>query len=190
VFLRSFFSAPTPGIFEIADDGSPRITADATRQMEAEWLALLRGVSGAAKVDARLSLAPSVYQLPGYRPESQVADGTLAPLMEVLNHASFMFDPVTNTLPDDEATRLDALAPLMTACGPGLRLILTASGGTAHNSPAGHKASCEIAKARLVAFGMAAEQIEIADLGPLRPPRALAADAETVLGVRLEMLVK
>lgn len=190
VFLRSYFSAPTPGTFEITPDGSPRITADATRQMEAEWLALLRGVSGAAKVDARLNIVPSVYQLPGYRPESQVVEGTLAPLMEALNHASVMFDPVTNTLPEDEAARLEALAPLMTACGPGLHLILTASGGTVHNNATGHKASCETVKARLVALGLVASQIETADLGPLRPPRALAADAETQSGARVEMLVK
>lgn len=192
VFLRSYFSAPTPGTLEFSADGGPRIVADATRQMEAEWIGLLRGVSGAAKVDARLNIVPSIYLLQGYRPTSEVVVGTLEPLVEALNHTGIVLDAATHMIPDEEAAKLDALAPLMMACGPGLHVVLSASGGdAAHNdSASGHKAACEAVKAKLVALGVPAAQMEIAAIGALHPQRALPPDAETQTGARVELLVK
>lgn len=190
LFLHSYFSAPTPGTFVIEPDGSPQLMADATRQMEAEWMGLLRGVSGAAKVEADLTIYPSAYQLPGYRCESKVEPGTLEPLSNELNRWALIFDPVTNTISEVEAAKLEAIVPLITACGPSLQLILSSTGGPARDSQASRKARCEIVKTKLAALGVPASQMEVEDLGALHPARALAADAEPQPGARVEMLVK
>lgn len=190
LFLHSYFSAPTPGSFVIQPDGSPRLVADATRQMEAEWMGLLRQVSGAAKVDAELTIYPSVYQLPGYQCESQVEPSTLEPLMNELSRWALVFDPVTNTISEEEEAKLEAIAPLITACGPGLRLILSSTDGPARDIPAARKARCETVKTKLAALGVPAGQMEVEDLGALHPERALPANAEPQTGARVEMLVK
>ena len=127
VFLASYFQAPVPGTFSIDAGSGPRLSADATREMEAEWLGLLRGVSGAAKVEADLRIHPSIYQLPGYRPESVTVEGTLEPLVQTLRQTAFFFDATTGMLPPDEESKLSSLVPLITACGPGLRIILSGS---------------------------------------------------------------
>jgi hypothetical protein len=189
-FLRSYFEAPSPGTFAIKEDNVPHIVADATREMEAEWLGLLRGVSGAARVDAALTIHPSIYQLPGYRPQSEVVEGTLTPLVDALKQTAAFFDPLTNTLPPEEEAKLATVAPLMIACGPGLQLLLSGTGGAETDPPGSHHARCEVVKARLVALGVAASQMEVADLGALHSPGPSATDPQKQSSARVEMLVK
>jgi hypothetical protein len=189
-FLRSYFEAPAPGTFAIKEDNIPHIVADATHEMEAEWLGLLRGVSGAARVDAVLTLHPSVFQLPGYRPQSEVAEGTLPPLVDALKQTAAFFDPLTHTLPPEEEAKLATLAPLMIACGPGLRLLLSGTGGAATETSAAHHARCDIVKAKLAALGVPANQMEVADLGGLYALSPAATDPQKQSSARVEMLVK
>ncbi len=190
LFLKSYFSVPTPGTLSFNDDGAPRIVADATREMEAEWLALLRGVSGAAKVDAVLTIYPSVYQLPGYRAESVVADGTLTPVVDALKQTAVHFDAAANVLTPEEEAELVALAPLLVQCGPGLQLVLSGAGGGDAESPATHQARCEVVKARLIALGLSASQMEVLDIGALHPQAPVQVDPAKESGARVEMLVK
>ena len=189
-FLRSYFEAPAPGTFAIKEDNVPHIVADATREMEAEWLGLLRGVSGAARVDAVLTVYPSVFQIPGYRPQSEVVEGTLPPLVDALKHTAAFFDPLTNTLTPEEEARLATVAPLMIACGPGLQILLSGTGGAETDTPAAHHARCDIVKAKLTALGVAASQMEVADLGALYAQSPGPADPQKQSGARVEMLVK
>ena len=189
-FLRSYFEAPAPGTFSIKEDNIPHIVADATHEMEAEWLGLLRGVSGAARVDAALTLHPSVFQLPGYRPQSEVVEGTLPPLVDALKQTAVFFDPLTNTLPPEEEARLATVAPLMIACGPGLQILISGTGGAATDTPSAHHARCDIVKAKLAALGVAASQVEVADLGALYAQGPAVTDPQKQSGARVELLVK
>lgn len=189
-FLRSYFSAPTPGTFFIDDNGSPHMTAHATKQMEAEWIVLLRNVSGAAKVEASLTIHPSVYQLPGYQPTSEVVEGTLAPAVEALRQNALYFDPATNTLSPDEETKMAALADLLLVCGPGLQLILSGTGGAAAETSAAHHARCETVKSALAKLGLAASQMEVLDIGGLYSPAPPESDPAKQMSARVELMVK
>ena len=191
LFLRSFFSAPTPGTFFIDENGGPHIEAHATKQMESEWLAALRGVSGAAKVDAKLTLHPSIYQLPGYRPASEVDPETLAPAMEALKQTALHFDPATNLLAEDEETKLAALAELLVACGPALHLILSgADGAAAPENKTVHHARAEQVKAKLSALGLTASQMEVLDIGGLWAPPPPESDPVKQMSARVEIMIK
>lgn len=190
LFLKSYFSAPLPGTFSINPDGGPRIVAGATREMEAEWLGLLRGVSGAAKVEADLTIYPSVYLLPGYRPQSEVVEGTLAPLVDALKQTAVYFDPVTNLLPPDEETKLAALLPLLSACGPGLQIVLSGTGGSATETKAAHHARSEIVKTKLAGLGLPSGQLEVLDLGALYAKPPPETDPVKQSSARVEMLVR
>ena len=190
LFLKSYFSAPMPGTFFIKPDGAPRIVADATREMEAEWLGLLRGVSGAAKVEADLTIHRSVYHLPGYRPQSEVNEGTLAPLSDALKQTAIYFDPVTNMLPPEEEAKLAGLLPLITACGPELNLILSGSGGADTETTAAHRERSEVIKTKLVGLGLLAGQLDVLELGALHAQPPPEADPLKRSAPRVEMLVK
>lgn len=189
-FLRSYFSAPTPGTFFIDENDSPHITAHATKQMESEWIVLLRNVSGAAKVEAALTIHPSVYQLPGYQPTSEVVEGTLAPAVDALRQNALYFDPATNMLSPDEETKMAALADLLVACGPGLHLILSGTGGAAAETTAAHHARCEIVKSKLTTLGLTTAQMEVLDVGGLHSPAPPEADPAKQMSARVELMVK
>lgn len=189
-FLRSYFSAPTPGTFFIDDNGSPHITAHATKQMEAEWIVLLRNVSGAAKVEASLTLHPSVYQLPGYQPASEVEEGTLSPAVEALRLNPIYFDDTTNTLSAEEETKMAAVADLLVACGPGLRLILSGTGGVGTETAAAHHARCEMVKSKFATLGISAAQMEVLDVGGLYAPAPAGNDPAKQMSARVEVMVK
>ena len=78
----------------------------------------------------------------------------------------------------------------MIACGPGLQIILSGTGGAATESVGAHHARCEVVKARLAALGLASGQLEVADLGALHTPPPPEADPLKQSSARVEMLVK
>lgn len=131
-FVNSFFSLPPPRSFDILSDGIPHLKGMATRQLESVWLALLRPVTGAAKVDAQFTLVPSLYHFPGYQVQSQLPPATLAPLRETLRGCTVVFDAGSARIPPQEQTRLATLAPTLLAAGPRVGLIIGA-----HPDPAG-----------------------------------------------------
>ncbi len=143
-FVNSFFSLPPPRSFDIQSDGIPHLTGMATRQLESVWLALLRSVTGAAKVDAKFTLVPSLYHFPGYQIQSQLPPATLDSLREVLRDCVIVFDPGSAQIPPQEQTKLATLASTLLAAGPRLGLVIGA-----HPDPAGpEKAEKDISKAR------------------------------------------
>ena len=143
-FVNSFFSLPPPRTFDIQSDGIPHLTGMATRQLESVWLALLRPVTGAAKVDAQFMLVPSLYHFPGYQIQSKLPPDTLHSLREVLRDCVIVFDPGSAQIPPQEQIKLASLASTLLAAGPKLGLVIGA-----HPDPAGpEKAEKDISKAR------------------------------------------
>jgi hypothetical protein len=143
-FVNSFFSLPPPRTFDIQSDGIPHLTGMATRQLESVWLALLRPVTGAAKVDAQFTLVPSLYHFPGYQIQSKLPPDTLDSLRKVLSDCVIVFDPGSAQIPPLEQAKLAALASTLLAAGPSLGLVIGA-----HPDPAGpENAEKDISKAR------------------------------------------
>ncbi|MHB1082509.1 MAG: OmpA family protein [Prosthecobacter sp.] len=143
-FVNSFFTLPPPRTFDIQSDGIPHLTGMATRQLESVWLALLRPVTGAAKVDAQFTLMPSQYHFPGYQIQSKLPPDTLDSLREILRDCVIMFDPGSAQIPPQEQLKLSTLASTLLAAGPRLGLVIGA-----HPDPAGpEKAEKNISKAR------------------------------------------
>ncbi len=143
-FANSFFSLPPPRSFDIQSDGIPHLTGMATRQLESQWLALLRPITGAAKVDAQLTHLPSVYHFPGYQIQSKLPAATLDSLREILRDCVIMFDPGSAKIPPQEQIKLSTLASSLLAAGPSLGLVIGA-----HPDPAGpEKSEKDISKAR------------------------------------------
>lgn len=143
-FVKSFFGLPPPRSFDIQNDGIPHLKGMATRQLESVWLALLRPVTGAAKVDAQLTLAHSLYHFPGYQIQSKLPAATLDSLREILRDCVIVFDPGSAKIPPQEQIKLSTLASSLLAAGPGLGLVIGA-----HPDPAGPgKAEKDICKAR------------------------------------------
>lgn len=143
-FVRGYFSAPPPISFDIRSDGIPHLAASATRQMESQWLGLLRPVTGAAKVDARFTLLPSVYHFPGYQTQSNLPSETIRVLRGMLRDFTIVFEPGSSRLIPEAQTKLASLAPALLAAGPALGLIIGA-----HPDPAGpENVEKELGKAR------------------------------------------
>jgi hypothetical protein len=130
--LREFFRHPPPRTLEIDSEGRPHLEGMATRQLESLWLALLRPVTGAARVDARLSLVPSLYHFPDYVVQSRLPPEIVETVRQSLQGVSLAFEAGTSRLSPEEQTKLALLAPVLLAAGPSLRLVI---GG--HPEPAG-----------------------------------------------------
>lgn len=143
-FVNSFFSLPPPRSFDIRSDGIPHLTGMATRQLESVWLALLRPVTGSAKVEAKFTLMPSLYHFPGFQPQSKLPAATLESMRETLRGCVIAFQPGSAQLQPEEQIKLVTLAPALLAAGPGLGLVIGA-----HPDPSGpEKAEKDLGKAR------------------------------------------
>lgn len=125
-FVSGYFSVPGPRAFDIQSDGVPHLSGMATRQLESVWLALLRPVTGAAKVDAQFTLLPSVYHFPGYHVQSKISPESLKPLREILRASAIIFEMGSAHITQEEQTKLALLAPTLLAAGPTLRLVIGA----------------------------------------------------------------
>ena len=178
-FLNSFFSLPPPRSFDIGSDGIPHLKGIATRQLESVWLALLRPVTGAARVDAQFTLVPSLYHFPGYQVQSKLPPATLDSLRETLRGCMIVFDAGSARIPPQEQTRLATLAPTLLAAGPRVGLIIGA-----HPDPAGpENVENDLGKARadavlsfLVEQGVPAAEIHAVVFDPV-PAGSPAAPA-------------
>lgn len=188
-FAKSFFSLPPPRTFDIQSDGIPHLTGMATRHLESEWLALLRPVTGAAKVDANFTLLPSVYHFPGYQTQTQLPPAILDPLRDTLRGCVIVFEPGSAQIPSEEQIKLATLAPTLLAAGPKLGLVIGA-----HPDHAGsEKAEKDLAKARanavmsfLVEQGAPTTDLQAVVFDPV-PPGSPAAPASPR---SVELLIK
>lgn len=188
-FVHDFFNAPPPRSFDIKSDGIPHLEGVATRQMESAWLTLLRPVTGAAKVDARLTLVPSIYHFPGYQSQSELPPATLDPLREALRGLALEFETGSVRMLPQEQTKLAILAPTLLATGPALRLVIGA-----HPDPAGPdsteraigQARAEAVLSFLIEQGVPAADISAVVFDPV-PAGSAAAPA---IPRSVELLIK
>lgn len=188
-FVRAFFNAPPPRSFDIKSDGIPHLEGIATRQMESAWLALLRPITGAAKVDARFTLMPSVYHFPGYQVQSKLPPDALEPLRESLRSLALVFDAGSALIPPQEQTKLATLAPRLLAAGPALGLVIGA-----HPDPAGPesveknigKARAEAVLSFLIDQGVPAADVSAVVFDPV----PLGSPAAPSLPRSVELLIK
>jgi OmpA family len=161
-FVSGCFSVPGPRSFDIQSDGIPHLGGTATRQLESVWLALLRPVTGAARVDAQFTLVPSVYHFPGYRPQSKLAPETLKPLRESLRASTIVFDAGSASLPPQEQTKLALLAPTLLAAGPAVGLVIGAHPDP--TAPAGAEKMLGQARAEAVLSFLVQQGVPAADI--------------------------
>lgn len=188
-FLKSYFAAPVPGTFSIDASSDPVLIADATRDMEAEWLALLRAVSGGARVDSRLTIFPSPYHLPGYRPQSQAVPGSLGPLKLALSTATIFFDEGSTTLNPDEEAKLAAVVPLILKCGPGLTVLIGFfRQGDIETTRRGERRAAAV-KDKLIRSGVSSARLEVVQFGDALEESADPLEQARIAG-RIELKIK
>lgn len=125
-FLRSFFKGAPPRSFDIDASGVPHLEGLATRQSESEWLALLRPLTGGARVHARLTLVPSELHAPGYKPRSVLPSASLESVRAALHQTCVSFEAGVTRLTPEEQTKLAALSSLLLSAGPSLGLVIGA----------------------------------------------------------------
>lgn len=188
-FLKSYFAAPVPGTFSIDAGSDPVLIADATREMEAEWLALLRAVGGGARVDSRLTIFPSIYHLPGYRPQSQVVPGSLGPLKLALSSATTFFDEGSTSLGPEEESKLVAVAPLVLKCGPGLTLLVGFfRQGDVESTRRGERRAAAV-KDKLIRSGVSSARLEVVQFGEALDESSDPLEQARIAG-RIELKIK
>lgn len=161
-FVRSFFSVPPPRAFDIQSDGIPRLEGIATRQMESNWLTLLRPVTGGAKVDAHFTLMPSLYHFPGYQVQSNLPPAMIDSVREALRGCVIVFDAGSARISSQEQTRLAILSSTLLAAGPRLGLVIGA-----HPDPAGPEKvekNIGIARAEAVMSFLVEQGVPAADI--------------------------
>lgn len=161
-FLRSFFKLASPRSFDVDASGVPHLEGLATRQSESEWLALLRPLTGGAKVDAKLTLVPSELHAPGYKVRSVLPSASLASVREALHQACVSFDPGATRLTPEEQTKLAALSPLLLSAGPSLGLVIGAHPDP--GGPAGVENSVDKARAEAVLSFLIEQGVPSADI--------------------------
>jgi hypothetical protein len=193
-FVRSFFKSPSPGEFSIDLRNGPFIKAYATAAMEAEWLSLLRPITGAAKLRSEITRVPSAYHFPDYKITSTIAPDLVPVLKAALTKATVRFDFGSSDLKPDELPKLEPLLPLLASTGPEARFILAAYADPAGGEPGSETQA--IQKARAVAVqkhlterGVNVSQLEMMVFDRLSPPGALTEDVRFDCR-KVELLIK
>ncbi|MCP5556498.1 MAG: hypothetical protein H7A55_01980 [Verrucomicrobiaceae bacterium] len=169
-FLRSYCSVAEPGDFSIATGSGPVLTGAATRELEGQWLSLLRPLSGTFKVEAHLSIRPSQYHMPGYQPTSEVPAELLARLQENLRNRLITFTDSSMEISPEDASMLSALSADLFAAGPALHLIVGSHPGSEKPEDTAKALSrAEMVQRRLVELGIPTENLhaEVFDALPL-----------------------
>jgi outer membrane protein OmpA-like peptidoglycan-associated protein len=192
-FVRSFFTSPSPGEFTIDIRNGPYIKAYATPAMEAEWLALLRPITGAAKVKADISRVPSAYHFPDYKRTSIIPDALQPALKSVLSRAVVRFDFGSSELRQDEVVKLGPVVPLLAAAGERAKFIVAAyadpAGEPGADTQAIQRARAVAVHNRLVQMGVSPQSMEMMVFDKLSPPGALTDDVRFDCR-KVELLIK
>jgi len=123
-FIQSFFAHSSKRLFSIHQQGEIVIEADATSTLEKEWLALLRPISGGRKVSSKLTLYPSPFHFPSYRPTTPLDEAQLEALRDALSGQRITFSQGNYSLEATEQAKLAALTPVLLTAGPALRLVI------------------------------------------------------------------
>ncbi len=192
-FVRSFFSSPTPGSFQIDERNGPRIRAYATAPMESEWLGLLRAVAGGAKVNAEITRVPSLYHFPTYKPQSALDTETVSRLRDVFRTQIILFETGSSKIKPDEEAKVPPLAELIINAGPGIHLILAGyadlGGEPGTKNKTVQRARAEAVKSKLVHLGVKPEVLET-QVFEAMPPNGPVTDDARRQSRSVELLIK
>jgi outer membrane protein OmpA-like peptidoglycan-associated protein len=192
-FVASFFRSPSPGEFRIDLRTGPYLKAYATAAMEAEWLTLLRPITGAARVKAEINRVPSPYHFPDY-PFTSPVEPQLLPLVKMLTRSQIIrFDFGSSELRPDEVVKLGPLVPLLARLGPQVKFIVAAyadpAGEPGAETQAIQRARAVVVNNRLLQMGARPEQLEMMVFDKLSPPGVLSDDVRFDCR-RVELLLK
>jgi hypothetical protein len=192
-FVKSFFQSPSPGEFSIDKRNGPFIKAYATAAMEAEWLSLLRPITGGTKLKSEISRVPSLYHFPDYKITSVIEPSLLPTLKAALARCIVRFDFGSSDLRQDEVVKLGPLVPLIAAAGSEARFILAAypdpAGEPGDDTQAIQKARAVEVNKRLIQMGVNAAQLEMMVFDKLSPAGALTDDVRFDCR-KVELLIK
>jgi outer membrane protein OmpA-like peptidoglycan-associated protein len=192
-FLRRFFDTPSPGEFSIDARKGPHMKAYATPSMEADWRRLLLPLSGAARVQAEITLLPSLMHFPGFRPQSQIEEDLLQRLRAVFKMQTIHFDKSSSRLLPSEQVKLGPLVFLINAAGPDARFIVAG-----YDEPGGEPgggggrlraARAETVRTALAQMGVRKEVLEAQGFDAVRSPGVISEEVRRE-SRRVELLVK
>lgn len=183
-FVRSYFGTAAPGSFELGPDGQPRLSGPATHALEAEWLTLLRAVTGSAKVHTDFTFLPSIYHALDRVIRSPLAPDFIDTLRDELATTRIVFPRGSKQIQPDEATKLAALSSVLLTAGPALRLVV---GG--HPDPDG-LASVETTIARLRAEAVVSFLLEMGIPTSYIEPMAFETTSDTSVAGTVEILIQ
>lgn len=176
-FVKSFFRSPTPGEVKMDLRSNPRVSAYATSAMEAEWLALLRPITGASRVEMELNRLPSLYHFPDYKFSSVIPEDMRVHLRTTLASYSVRFDLGSSDLKPEEDAKLTPLVPIIQSAGPQAKFIIAAYADPA-GEPGAESQAIQRARAvnvyqRLLVLGADPAQLEMIVFDKLTPNVAL-----------------
>jgi outer membrane protein OmpA-like peptidoglycan-associated protein len=179
-FVRSFFRSPTPGELKMDLRSNPQLKAHATSVMESEWLALLRPITGAARVDMQLTRLPSLYHFPDYKYSSVIPEDMRGHIRTTLASYSVRFDLGSSDIKPEEDGKLRPLVPIMQAAGSQAKFIIAAYADPA-GEPGAESQAIQRARAvnvyqRLLLLGADPAQLEMIVFDKLTPDVALTEE--------------
>ncbi len=192
-FIASFLNSPSPGTFSIDPLNGPQLKAYATAQMESEWLALLRPLSGSARVNTNITRVPSIYHFPDYQPISQLPPGMAESLRSIFQLHPIYFDIGSATLRPEEAIKLGPLVYLINSAGPQASFIIAASadsgGEPGVQNDAIQRARGDAVRVKLAQLGVANTHFEVQVFNAIPNPQ-LPPDEARRQTRRVEFLIK
>ena len=192
-FLQRFFDSPSPGEFSIDARNGPHMKAYATPSMEADWRRLLLPLSGSAKVQADITLLPSLMHFPDFRPQSPVDAAMLARLRAIFRAQTIHFDKSSARLVPSEQAKLGPLVFAINAAGPEARFIVAGydePGGEAGGARGKLRTGrAEAVRNALVQMGVMRGVLEIQGFDAVRSPGVISEEVRRE-SRRVELLVK
>lgn len=192
-FLRRYFDSPSPGDFTIDARNGPRLKAYATPSMDAEWRKLLLPLSGAAKVQAEITLLPSLMHFPDFRPQSPIPAALLTQIRTIFRAQVIHFDKGSSRLMPAEQVKLGPLVLAINMAGPEARFIVAG-----YDEPGGEAGGArgklrygraESVRAALVQMGVAKNVLETQGFDAVRGPGLISEEVKRE-SRRVEILVK
>lgn len=192
-FLKRFADSPTPGDFSIDLRNGPRFKALATPPMEAEWRRLLLPLSGAGKVQAEVTLLPSLMHFPGFVPQSPIARESLVQVRAILRAQAIHFDRGSARLVPSEQTKLGPLVFAVQMAGPEAKFVVAGydepggePGGAGGRLRAGR---ADAVRAVLIQMGVSKDVLEVQGFDAVRSPGVISEEMRRQ-SRRVELLVK
>lgn len=162
VFLRSLFSSPAVDFFEASGD-SVRARAVATPELEEEWRKLISPLSDDGVGTLELWVVSSMFQVPGYKPVSELAPEALNNLRATLATTLFHFDSGVHSVSQLEINLINTAAQAILAAGPAPRIVaaahIDAVGDSKLNEDSARRRAASVI-AELKSRGVPAAQLE------------------------------